>query len=270
MNDSPEWILKRMAEFEQRLHKHCAIAASKEEKAQDKDQPHPRPPVRRKVIINLEGVNPASKKEVSVGSLRLGATRSPTSRSAPHKAINRHEWLKCMDAFARNIKPLWESTQESFLLGTGGTSQGIDHGTTSRPATITGLENDVIVALIDDGVSLLDQNFVGRVLEGKTFDYHGDVVGPSYHSARGNGTEMARCILRVCPMAKIYPSESSRKQTWSHAPADHDATVRLKTQLSADETKSEIDLKSATSVSLPRNKHPNSGSPCLGIICLYS
>lgn len=270
MYDSPEWMLKKKAEFEERLHKHCAIAASEEEKDQDKDQPPPRPPVRRKVIINLEGVNPASKKEVPVGSLRQGATRSPTSQSAPHKAINTHEWLKCMDAFARNIKPLWESTQATFLRGTGGTSQGADHGTTPRPATITGLENDVIVALIDDGVSLLDQNFVGRVLEGKTFDYRGDVIGQSYNSARGHGTEMARCILRVCPMAKIYPSKSSWRHHWSYTPSNHEAAVRLKTQLSADETKSEIDLKSATSVSLPRNKDPDSVSPSLSIIPLCS
>ncbi|ROW04705.1 hypothetical protein VMCG_04794 [Cytospora schulzeri] len=85
--------------------------------------------------------------------------------------------------------------------------------------------DDVVVALIDDGVVSLNEYLAGRVLEGKTFDYHDGVVGQYYNSDKGHGTEMAKLILRVCPMAKIYP-------------------IRLKTYLSED-GESKIDLKSA-------------------------
>lgn len=140
------------------------------------------------------------------------------SQDAPQKIINTHEWLNCIDAFARNINLLWTSTRAGFLSSIGAAGLGTGQETASRPAGARRLENEVIVALIDDGVSLLDQSFVGRILEGKTFDYrdsgidhHHGGVGQWYNSANGHGTEMARCILRVCPMAKIYPSESLRR-----------------------------------------------------------
>ncbi|KAF3764286.1 hypothetical protein M406DRAFT_71164 [Cryphonectria parasitica EP155] len=61
-----------------------------------------------------------------------------------------------------------------------------------------------MVALIDDGVDTFDKAFTGQVLEGKSLDYHNG-LRPPYSSARGHGTVMASMILRVCPMAKIYP-----------------------------------------------------------------
>lgn len=146
------------------------------------------------------------------------------------------------------------------MSSTGATNVGPDEDSASR----FGLESDVVVALIDDGVALLDQNFVGRVLEGKTFDYRdaedepcnfGDGrVGQSYNSAQGHGTEMASCILRACPMAKIYPSTFSESFLTTHLRANSDDVVRLKTHLSIDGN-NEIDLESAALVSFRKTSH---------------
>lgn len=205
MYDSPEWILEKKNEFEERLNKNCAAAAVQQE--MDVSPPAPR---QRKVAVNLEGVNSATKKKSPVGLLHSGSAQGRASQTVAQKVINTHEWLRCMDAFAKNINPLWTSARANFLRSTGAVGLGTNQDASSRPATVTGLENEIVVALIDDGVSLLDQNFVGRVLEGKTFDYSDGSIGQSYISAQGHGTEMARCILRVCPMAKIYPSKSSK------------------------------------------------------------
>lgn len=190
--------MKKKDEFEERLNK-CRAAQKLESPSSA--------PCYGKITVELRGLESASEKKAALGSLQSGPIKGRMSQTVPQKIINTHEWLKCIDAFAKNINPLWTSTRANFLSSIGATIQGTGQETTSRPATATGLENEVIVALIDDGVSLLDQNFVGRVLEGKTFDYREGEIGQSYNSAQGHGTEMARCILRVCPMAKIYPSE---------------------------------------------------------------
>lgn len=214
MYDSPAWIQQKKTEFEIRLNKHRVSITAGQEIEEASAAPEP-----RKISVHLRGVHSTTGKKAALGPLQSGATQGAASQLVPQKIINTHEWLKCMDAFASNISPLWTLTRANFLDNIGA-------------ASVTGLEDEVVVALIDDGVALLDQNFVGRVLEGKTFDYQdGDVdysdgrVGQSYNSAQGHGTEMARCILRVCPMAKIYP-------------------IRLKTHFSDNRT-SEIDIESA-------------------------
>jgi hypothetical protein len=88
----------------------------------------------------------------------------------------------------------WERTVQDFL-----------DSNQNRP-TAEGLESDVVVALIDDGVDRFNTPLeANRVLNGKSFDFHDGMVRPSYSSAKGHGTVMASMILRVCPMAKIYP-----------------------------------------------------------------
>ncbi|KAF5484086.1 Major intracellular serine protease [Colletotrichum fructicola] len=62
----------------------------------------------------------------------------------------------------------------------------------------------VTVERTDDGVYSFDPAFSNRVIEGKTFDYHDGWIGHHYDSARGHGTEMAKLICKVCPMAEIY------------------------------------------------------------------
>lgn len=257
MYDSPEWILQKKKEFEERLNKH-SIAVNAQHQM-DESSPTP---CHRKVVVNLRGLKSATDKKGAVGSLQSGATQGGTSEKAAEKIINTHEWLKCMDAFAKNINPLWASTRANYLSSIGSAGLILNQEAVSRRAR---LEDEVVVALIDDGVSLLDQNFVGRVLEGKTFDYReGHVgktfdyreggVGQSYNSAHGHGTEMARCILRACPMARVYPSKSSRAHRCVHPQANLDVTVRLKTHPSANGRNTEIDLESAALVSLSKSQ----------------
>lgn len=144
-----------------------------------------------------------------------------TSKSMPVK----HEWLVCMERFARNIRPFWEDMLERSKEAVG-ESQGKGANLAAKA-----IKDDVVVALIDDGVMAVHEFLAGRVLMGKTFDYHGgNNVGQPYASAQGHGTEMAKLILRVCPMAKIYP-------------------IRLKTNTSKD-GKCTFDLESAALVSL--------------------
>lgn len=211
MYDSPQWIEERVKEFERRLNE-CHVAS-----APEKDGEESLPVATgRKIAVHLHGVDTSTRKKAMVGSLQSGLSQGQPTQSAPQKAINTHEWLKCIDGFATSINPLWSMTLDRFRTGVA----SLSYDKESIPRPMTALEGEVVVALIDDGVALLDQTFVGRVLEGKTFDYRDGGVGQSYNSAQGHGTEMARCILRVCPMAKIYPSRQSRRGFLLHVQAN--------------------------------------------------
>lgn len=126
------------------------------------------------------------------------------------KGVVSHRWLKSVDRFSSTMNTFWEAIRSLA-----------EH---KFPA----IQKDVIVALIDDGVDTFDDAFSGQMLQGKSFDFHHGLRHP-YSSARGHGTVMASMILRVCPMAKIYP-------------------IRLKTLATAD-YKSQIVTESATQVS---------------------
>jgi hypothetical protein len=89
--------------------------------------------------------------------------------------------------------PFWQDTLTDFM------ESRKNQGTPER------IEDEVVVALIDDGIDMFDTALSNQVLEGKSFDFHDGKVRPSFSSARGHGTVMASMILRVCPMAKIYP-----------------------------------------------------------------
>lgn len=198
--DSPEWIHERKDEFEQRLNDNVAAIRNH---GQGDSSPLP---VRQRVVVHLRGVSTTPHKKAAAGVSKNG-TQGQAPIVAQKKVITSHEWLKCMEKFATNINPFWSKTRDRFQEQAGVTDPGIGEERIPRSATVTGLENDIVVALIDDGVALVDHYFAGRVLEGKTFDYSESGVGQYYNSAHGHGTEMARFILRVCPMAKIYPSK---------------------------------------------------------------
>lgn len=162
------------------------------------------------------------RKTIAVKALSMGEAAEGQIPMTPMKVVTSHEWLRCMEKFATHISSFWDETIERFDKRFG------DEQGDGAKATVMGIENDVVVALIDDGVASCNDAFVGRILEGKTFDYHDEFVGQYYISANGHGTEMARSILRVCPMAKIYP-------------------IRLKTHSS--DGGAQIDLLSAALVS---------------------
>lgn len=146
-----------------------------------------------------------------------GVSNFTTSTSV--KGINSHRWLDATSRFAGEMKYFWDNTLEQW--------NNIPNKVL-RPED--DFEGDVVVALIDDGVDRLDNTLSGQVQEGKSFDYHDGQVRPPFSSARGHGTVMASMILRVCPMAKIYP-------------------IRLKTY-DVSGGKSQIDRKYAAKVNI--------------------
>ncbi|OTA94921.1 hypothetical protein M434DRAFT_394279 [Hypoxylon sp. CO27-5] len=115
--------------------------------------------------------------------------------SLPAKGVNSHRWLDSTSRFAGLMSGFWRNTLEEFKASRKQGAQG----------TIEKVEEDVVVALIDDGVDVFDSAFSGQILEGKSFDFHNHKVRPPFSSAKNHGTVMASMILRVCPMAKIYP-----------------------------------------------------------------
>lgn len=131
----------------------------------------------------------------------LEEQRKVASRGAPHltntpgaiKGVNSHRWLDATARFAGEMEPFWRSTVKEFL------ESRQNRGTTER------VEDDVVLALIDDGVDMFDKALTNQILEGKSFDFHDGKVRPPFSSAKGHGTVMASMILRVCPMVKVYP-----------------------------------------------------------------
>jgi len=100
-----------------------------------------------------------------------------------------HRWLDSIDEFASEMRDLWRC-----IL--------------AEQDTHDVKMDDVKVALIDDGVDVCNHPiFDDKILDGKTFGYtpDGEKAKPWYVSESKHGTIMADMILRVCPMAKIYP-----------------------------------------------------------------
>lgn len=119
-------------------------------------------------------------------------TAQPTA-GASDKIVNSHRWLNSAAKFAEEMSPFWKDTVTDFL------KWRQNQGTPEK------IEDDVVIALIDDGVDMFDPALSNRVLEGKSFDYHEGKVRPPFSSASGHGTIMASMILQICPMAKVYP-----------------------------------------------------------------
>ena len=173
-----------------------------------------------------------------------GAEVSVSTTGAPKAAgrlnlMTEHEWLNCMERFAVCMNELWKRTTATSRskLGQdqadGGQLVGIDSQTKSD---LQNLQKPIVIALIDDGVDSCDPAFSGRIIEGVTFDYQDRGVGQYYISGRGHGTEMARMICKVCPMANIY-------------------SIRLKTHSSPEKGHSTIDAVSAAYVSFSLLPH---------------
>ncbi|RGP62914.1 intracellular serine protease [Fusarium sporotrichioides] len=195
--DSLNWINQRVAEFVRRLN--------------NDRNPSKLPP--SQVSFSGAKCSPIHVRlnNRATGSIAGMASKimSPAATSVPDQGVNEDRWLRCVDDFAGAMAPYWEDTVANFL------KIRQNSGTAER------VESDVVVALIDDGVDKFEIGRPSQVLEGKSFDFHDERVNPPYLSAQGHGTEMASMILRVCPMAKVYP-------------------IRMKTYRSAD-GKSTID-----------------------------
>lgn len=122
-----------------------------------------------------------------------------------------HRWLDSVYGFADVIKPMWHQLYNN-----------------------TDIADDVVVALIDDGIDAYGSSVSENIIGGKSFafDHESNVASPYYVSQFGHGTVMARAVVRVCPMAKLYP-------------------LRVNILVSKTESgKSDVDLKSAALVSV--------------------
>ncbi|KAG5795382.1 hypothetical protein H9Q69_005579 [Fusarium xylarioides] len=182
-----------------------------------------------------EGMTLASSRKIIVdevqsksGSEGTTPTDTSTTTTGRPKGMTEHEWLKCVERFASCMSVLWaEITAESRNLMQVNESKGqVGSMDDKVKRVLESLQKPVVVALIDDGVNNCAEDFSRRVIEGVSFDYQGDTVGQYYISARGHGTEMARMIFKVCPMASIY-------------------SIRLKTGFNHEKGEPTIDPESA-------------------------
>lgn len=119
----------------------------------------------------------------------LQATGSTTSESRNQsKSYTVHKWLESIDTFSGELKTLMDKIGKIYHKN-----------------------DEVTIALIDDGVDLCEKAFRDRIIHGKSLSYYWDGdqrdqrAKQWYVSETGHGTVMAHMILRVCPMAKIYP-----------------------------------------------------------------
>lgn len=183
-----------------------------------------KPTQERIIVVSKSESKDGTKVPMSNSGLPRVAGRS--------NLVTEHEWLNCTERFAGCMNSFWEETVElpPKQLGTERDTTRLLSSNSQNLQVLQNLDKDVVVALIDDGVDCCDSAFSGRVIEGKTFDYQDSGVGQYYISARGHGTEMARMMLRVCPMANIY-------------------SIRLKTHTNPTTGLPSIDAISAASVS---------------------
>ncbi|KAL3472351.1 hypothetical protein BJX99DRAFT_249704 [Aspergillus californicus] len=102
-----------------------------------------------------------------------------------HATVTVHKWLESVDAFSEQLKTLMVNIHTNSHKG-----------------------DEIRVALIDDGVDMCEKVFREKIMQGKSFAYYqpGNRREKQWYvSELGHGTVMAHMILRVCPMAKIYP-----------------------------------------------------------------
>jgi hypothetical protein len=239
MFDTTPWIATNLEEFRVRLNRNSNananraidIASSKDlDNIESSSQPNSdtkisTPQPERKIDVRQR----QGKKGAEVSVSTTGAAKA----SGRLNLMTEHEWIKCMEGFAACMSDLWTKTDKTSRSKLGQNPTEGSPITSVDERTKNDLESlvkPVVVALIDDGVDSCDPAFAGRAIEGVTFDYEDRAVGQYYISGKGHGTEMARMICKVCPMASIY-------------------SIRLKMHSSPDKETSTIDAISAALVS---------------------
>ncbi|OTB11081.1 hypothetical protein K445DRAFT_322435 [Daldinia sp. EC12] len=184
--DNLQWINKKIDEFQYRLNANRkAIRAQKLAAANNQ--------VTARTCIGFGDVEVIPTDLDNDKNKEVSNNTSYFTSSTLVKGVNSHRWLGSTARFASEMVPFWQNTVKEFL------EMRKNQGTQER------IEDDVVVALIDDGVDMFDATLDNHVLEGKSFDFHDGKIRPPFSSARGHGTVMASMILRICPMAKVYP-----------------------------------------------------------------
>ncbi|RDW68846.1 uncharacterized protein DSM5745_08606 [Aspergillus mulundensis] len=134
---------------------------------------------------------PKTRIRVSIRQSQTGETfREAGAIASPvvapgQSTITVHKWLESIDTFNDKLRTLMTSLRMNSHKG-----------------------DEVRVALIDDGVDFCEKEFCEKIMHGKSFAYcqHGNRREKQWYvSELGHGTVMAHMILRVCPMARIYP-----------------------------------------------------------------
>ncbi|KAH7235339.1 peptidase S8/S53 domain-containing protein, partial [Fusarium tricinctum] len=209
--DPPDWIRRNLDQFKARLNQNMAPSGKSNSSS----------PRGIKVVENWSDKTPGA-------SVLLNGLAS--SAGMPNLE-QEHEWISDMERFAEPMSRLWESilTKSGEKLDSlEKEAKALSNMDTQTLASLQKLRKDAVVALIDDGVNTFDPTFSKRFMEGKTFDYRDDGVGQYYISETGHGTDMARMILKVCPMASIY-------------------SIKLKVQKTANSGESTVEAFSAAS-----------------------
>lgn len=190
--DNIQWINKRIGEFHIRLNENRKAIKEARKPANDDVAARRDDPSFEETAFGDVEVHATDLRTEQEGNVSSRDTAHLTS-SVPIKGVNSHRWLNSTARFAEEMKPFWDDTVKDFLLSR------------QNKGTVERVEDDVVVALIDDGVDIFDTPYSNQVLEGKSFDFHNGKVRPPFSSAKGHGTVMANMILRICPMAKVYP-----------------------------------------------------------------
>ncbi|KAH7186030.1 uncharacterized protein B0J16DRAFT_356122 [Fusarium flagelliforme] len=187
--DHRDWVKRNLKLFQIRLNQ--SLIANQPPKKDEDEEDHP----------TIEVVENWNDRRYETPTARKNV---PKSAGIPD-AADEHEWISQMERFSGPMRTLWEETLKESIDPFDSSSDEARRISSADSQILSTLRKDVVVALIDDGVDTLDPAFSNRFVEGKTFDYRGDDgVGQYYVSANGHGTDMARMILKVCPMASIY------------------------------------------------------------------
>jgi len=195
--DSPEWVKQKLKEFCERFDKHRQHICDSRKKHKTEGSE----------AKSLDNKDDSLYQPVKITTSQIKAVPTQTASSSTtyfrqlnvpgmHKGQAQDRWLTAADKFAKAMKPFWTNTLSV---------------SEEQSVKLRKLKEDVVVALIDDGVNVLDEAFGDfeeqekPFLPGKSVDYHFGKKEEWFCSARGHGTIMASMILRMCPMAKIYP-----------------------------------------------------------------
>lgn len=219
-------IKSNIAKFEERLKEGCPQYVQKYIESQPKQQNKPvvpmgppPPPGQVELPSYSEPVQlvPAVDLIWLKNVYGLRQADNSLSASAPSGERNMistapHRWLESTDTFADHIENIWKDIVREAKKRPSRKTAGGDHASGTPAANTSaplksqhGSEEEIIVALIDDGVDTMEDQLAGRVLPGRTFCFQDGRNMPWYASETGHGTVMASMIARVCPMAKIYP-----------------------------------------------------------------
>ncbi|KAF7898370.1 hypothetical protein EAF00_004816 [Botryotinia globosa] len=172
-------------------------------------------PIEQPVPLSIQPrIIQAKRSDEDGQNRRLLTMNFAASEMKQEHILQPHRWLNCMDEFKDVFQNVWSWTMKQKLQQQEALMQPVE------------------IALIDDGVDDLQSRLRGKISDGKSFDY-GDEganrIRSHWISERGHGTVMAKNIVRICPMAKIY-------------------VIKLETNFDLKEQKARIGTRSAAEV----------------------